>query len=81
MALAEAGYPDVEVLPLGDNPGVREGQVPDPVLWRAMALAAPAATDCWWCWEKKAAADDFGAPARCGHPIVLSDAPPSEASH
>lgn len=52
MALAEAGYPDVEVAV--DRYGVLEmpmDAAPDDVRWRAFVLADPHGTECWPCWS------------------------------
>ena len=51
MALAEAGYPNVDVDARSGVMGMPKNAAPDAVRWRAFVLADPDGTECWPCWS------------------------------
>jgi len=67
MALAEAGYPDVDVDCVDGRLGV-PGIIPAEVTWRAWAVTGEALM-CWPCWSSEATPDD------CTHDPLTSPWP------
>lgn len=84
MALAEAGWPDVDAEWVEDPrytgvaidvEAVTLRGLPSDVHWRAIAIAGGSAV-CWPCWAEADATGDFRILGRCPHDPLTSPWPP-----